>query len=180
METQQLKSKRNQVKSLHSDKKSLIIGSFIATFIALTPYFYYLYESVPTGQTWDTFLFTYDAGSWENANYAMWILTSKLLPMLLMIIWFFTCRHWWYHVLIVPIAMYIYQIFGFFNVDTNYIDQSQLMYIFPIIAIVIPSIYLVRARMFNRIATANQTMEELEEEFKIKPKGLWGTIKQYF
>lgn len=47
-------------------------------------------------------------------------------------------------------------------------------------AIVIPSIYLLRAKMFNKINDANKTMEELEEEFMIKPKGIWGKVKQYF
>jgi hypothetical protein len=126
-------------------------------------------------------LFTYDSGEgWDNANFAMWVLTSKLLPLLLLIIWFFTCRHWWYHVLIVPIAMYIYQIFGMFNENITYIDQFQLMHLVPVMAIVIPSIYLIRARMFDKINTVNKSMEELEEEFKIKPKTFWEKVKQYF
>ena len=180
METQQLKSTRRKEKSLLTARKSLIIGSIIATFIALVPYFSYLYESVPDERIWDTFLFTYDAGSWETANYAMWILTSKLLPLLLVFIWFFTCRHWWYHVLLVPIAMYIYQIVPIFDENIGYIDQFQLMHLFPIMAIVVPSIYLLRARIFNKLNTVNKSMQELEDELKIQPKGVWGTIKQYF
>ncbi len=34
--------------------------------------------------------------------------------------------------------------------------------------------------MFNKINYADKTMEELEAEFMIKPKTLWGKIKQYF
>jgi len=47
-------------------------------------------------------------------------------------------------------------------------------------AIIIPSIYLIRARMFNKLNDASKTMEELEEEFKIKPKGIFGVLKEYF
>ena len=47
-------------------------------------------------------------------------------------------------------------------------------------AIVIPSIYLLRARMFNKINDAGKTMEELEEEFKIKPKSFFGKLSDYF
>lgn len=185
MEIKQQKSKRRRETSQLTARKSLIVGSAIATFIALTPYFSYLYESVPDEQIWDTFLFTYDAGSyedggWETANYAMWILTSKLLPLLLMFIWFFTCRHWWYHVLLVPIAMYIYQIVPIFNENIDYIDQFQLMHMVPVMAVVVPSIYLIRAQMFNKLNTANKTLEELEEEFKIKPTTFWEKVKQYF
>jgi uncharacterized membrane protein (DUF485 family) len=163
-----------------TDKKSLIIGSLVATILAITPYLFYLYESVPTSQVWDTFLFSYDSGGYENANYVMWLFTGKAIPLLLLFIWFFTCRHWWYHVILVPIAMYLYQIFGIFSDSITFVDQFQLMYLVPVMAIVIPTIYLIRARMFDRINTANKSMEELEEEFRMKPKTIWDNIKQYF
>jgi H+/gluconate symporter-like permease len=172
--------KKHLSKSLHTDKKSLIIGSIIATILAITPYLFTIYESVPHVKVWDTFLFTYDSKSWEDANLFFWILSSKAIPLLLLIIWFFTNRHWWYHALLVPIIMYIYQIFGLFNEDQGYIDELQIIYMVPIMAIVIPSIYLIRARIFNRINEANKTMEELEEELKISPKNFWGKIKDYF
>ena len=34
--------------------------------------------------------------------------------------------------------------------------------------------------MFNKINDADKTLEELEEEFMIKPKTFWGKVKQYF
>lgn len=179
------KLKRKSSKFLQQDntttnKRSFIIGSALATFIALSPYFFYLYESVPDTQIWDTFLFTYNSKGWEDANLAMWILTSKLIPLIFLLIWFFTCRHWWYHSIIVPISMYLYQVFVFFNDEFGYIDELQLIYLFPVMAIIVPSIYLIRAKMFNKINYADKTMEELEAEFMIKPTTLWGKIKQYF
>jgi hypothetical protein len=47
-------------------------------------------------------------------------------------------------------------------------------------AIVVPSIYLIRAQMLNKINDASKTMEELEEEFMIKPKSFMEKVKQYF
>ena len=169
-----------KLKFLLEDRKSLIVGSIIATIIATTPYLFYLYESVPRVPVWDTFLFTYKSDFYENAQVSMWVLTSKLIPLLLLIIWFFTCRHWWFHALIVPIAMYVYQIFITLNDDLMNIDSNQLMYLIPIMAIIVPSIYLVRAQIFNKINNANKSLEELEEEFKISPKNFWDKIKQYF
>ncbi|HNU60258.1 MAG TPA: hypothetical protein PKI08_09955, partial [Aquaticitalea sp.] len=81
---------------------------------------------------------------------------------------------------LVPIAMYIYQIVGFFSDETNFIDEFQLMYMVPLMALVIPSIYLIRSRMFNSINEADKSLEELEQEFMIKPTSFWGKIKQYF
>jgi len=163
-----------------SYSKSLISGSIIATFLALTPYLFYLYESVPQQQVWNTFLFTYDSKSWGDANYVMWVFTGKAIPLLLLFIWFFTNRHWWYHVLLVPIAMYVYQIFGIFNENLSYIDEFQLMHLVPVMAIVIPTIYLLRARIFNKLNTVDKSLQELEDEFKMSPKGFWGKLKEYF
>lgn len=163
-----------------NSNRSLILGSVIATLIAITPFLFTLYESVPDTKVWDTFLFTYDANWYESAKTAAWTLTGKLVPLYLLFIWFFTCRHWWYHALLVPIILYIYQIFGILNDDIKFADTNQFLYLLPVMAIVIPSIYLIRARMFNKLTDANKTMEELEEEFKIKPKGIFGKLKDYF
>ncbi|WP_298499278.1 hypothetical protein [uncultured Algibacter sp.] len=174
------KSKENHSKSLEADKKqTLIKGSIIATLIAITPYLFSLYNSVPNTQVWDTFLFSYDSKSWENANLVFWIFTSKIIPLILLFIWFFTCRHWWFHSLLVPLAMYIFQIFDLFFQDQE-LDKFQLIYMIPIMAVVIPSIYLIRARIFNKMNEASKSLEELEEEFKITPKSFWGKIKEYF
>ncbi|WP_034039855.1 hypothetical protein [Wocania ichthyoenteri] len=165
---------------LQKDKKNLLLGSVIATIIAISPYLYYLHESVPDTKVWDTFLFTYNSGYFGSANNAMYFVFSKLIPLLLIFIWFFTCRHWWYHTLLVPITMYLYQLFIIFNDDVNYVDEFQLFYMIPIMAIIIPSVYLLRAKMFNKINEANKSLEELENEFKISPKNFWDRIKQYF
>lgn len=160
--------------------KRAIFGSIIGTLIASTPLLFSLHESVPSEKTWDTFLFRYDSLLWEDAQYAMWVLTGKFIPLLLLLIWFFTNRHWWYHALLVPIVMYIFQIVGTINGDTTHVDEFQLVYMLPIMAIVIPSIYLIRAKMFNKLNEVDKTMQELEEEFMYKPKSFWGKVKQYF
>ena len=183
MDKLKLKSKkRNENSFLTRNKisRSAILGTVIGTVIASTPILFALHESVPDQKVWSTFLFTYDSNYWESAQYAMWVFTSKALPLLLLLIWFFTNRNWWYHALLVPIIMYIFQIITTFYADTRFIDQFQIIYMLPIMAVVIPSIYLIRAKMFNQINDAGKSMQELEEEFMIKPKGVWGKVKQYF
>ena len=179
---QKLKSRKSKFRITAKDlgKKNIIIGCALGTYIACTPFLFYLYESVPDTQVWSTFLFDYDSKGWGSANVSMWILTGKLIPLILIIIWFFTNRHWWYHALLVPITMYLYQIFALLFTDNEIIDEFQLVYMVPIMAVVIPSIYLIRARMFNEINDAGKTFEELEQEFMIKPTTFWGKVKQYF
>jgi hypothetical protein len=161
-------------------KKNILLGSVVAVLIAGSPFLFYLYESVPAEPTWDTFLFTYHSGFYGNVQVAMWMLSGKLIPLFFLIIWFFTCRHWWYHALIVPIAMYIYQIVLAIQQDANKLDEFDLIYLLPIMAIIIPSIYLIRAKMFDKINDANKTVQDLEDEFRISPKGFWERLRQYF
>lgn len=177
---QQQKLKGRISKFQETDKRSFILGSVIATIIATSPYLFYLFESVPSEPIWDTFLFTYESGYYENAQIAMWTLTGKAIPLYFLVIWFLTCRHWWYHVLLIPITMYLFQIVDIFNADLTYVDEFQFKYLIFVMAIVIPSIYLIRARIFNRINTVDKSTQELEDELRVKPKGLWAVIRQYF
>jgi len=181
MDKQPLKSTKLKLKFQGTNSnRSLILGSVIATLIAIAPFLFTLYESVPDTKVWNTFLFTYDSNYYESANVAAWTLTGKLIPLYLLFIWFFTCRHWWYHALLVPIALYVYQIIGILSDDLRFADTNLFLYLLPVMAIVIPSIYLIRARMFNKLTDVDKTMEELEEEFKIKPKGIFGRLRDYF
>lgn len=163
-----------------TDKKGLIIGSLVATFIAATPYLFYTYRSVPDVKVWNTSLFTIESTYYGDVNTLIWAIMVKIIPLLLLFLWFFTCRHWWYHALLVPIAMYVWQLFGVLNDETSSIDELGLIYLLPVMAIVIPSIYLIRAQMFSKLTDVNKSMEDLEEEFKIKPKSIFHRLGDYF
>ena len=132
-------------------KEGLISGSLIATFIAITPYLFTLWQGVPDQENWDTFFGTLTSNYYESFQILIWTLLGKVIPLLLLIIWMFTCRHWWYHALIVPIAMYLYQIIEVLNDEVEFTENNQILYLLPVMAIVIPSIYLIRAQMVNKI-----------------------------
>ncbi|WP_235898260.1 hypothetical protein [Winogradskyella ouciana] len=184
MDRLQHKLTKENLKFRHTDKKSynkkILIGSIVASFVAATPFLFYLYEYVPDTTNWDTIFGTYVSMEYGSANVAMWVFAMKVIPLLLSLIWFFTCRHWWYHALLVPIAMFSFQCISALNNDTRYMDEFDIVWLLPLMAIIFPSIYLIRAKMFNKINDADKTMEELEEEFMIKPKGIWDKVKQYF
>ena len=167
-----------------TDKKTynrkIVVGSIIATIIAGTPFLFYLYEYVPDAKVWETYFFTYHSNHYESANTGVWVLMMKFVPLLLSLIWFFTCKHWWYHALLIPIVMFSFQTISAFNDEIIFMDELHIIWLLPFMAFVIPSIYLIRAQMFNKINDHDKTMEELEAEFMIKPKTIWGKVKQYF
>ncbi len=169
-------------KTTSTDRKnvnrSLIVGSVVATLIAITPYIFYSYNSVPDEKIWDTIFFTFKSNFYESANMFAWVFMGKFLPLYLLLIWFFTCRHWWYHVLLIPTAMFVFQLFGTINDDVALFDEYQIIYLIPLMAIIIPSIYLIRAKMFNRITS--HVIQDLEDEYRIGPKSIWDKVKEFF
>lgn len=176
-----IRLKSESLVKARGNKKELIIGSILATIIAITPYIATLWKSVPgENKTWDTFLFTYTTTYYYDIQTLVWTLMGQLVPLSLLLIWMFTCRQWWYHVILVPIAMYVYEIITILNDDLKFSGDNLILYLLPIMAIIIPSIYLIRARMFNKINDADKTLEELEEEFKVGGKGFLGKLSDYF
>lgn len=144
------------MKTIHTKQKkqsidrksgSLLTGSIIAIIIAISPYIFYLYESFPKENVWETFLFTFE--SKYKLYDTAWLMFGKLVPMLLLILWFFTCRDWWYHVILIPIAMYAFQILSLIN-EENDIDETEIYYVIPIMMIIIPIVYFIRIRLFDK------------------------------
>ncbi|AXG71204.1 hypothetical protein KORDIASMS9_03460 [Kordia sp. SMS9] len=129
---------------------ALLTGSIIAILIAITPYIFYSYQSFPEEKTWETFLFTYEAKHYKTVDYAVWIFMGKIVPLVLLILWFFTCRDWWYHVILIPIAMYVFQLYSAVNDDLEYHDEVEIYYVIPIMMIIVPIVYFIRIKLFDK------------------------------
>lgn len=151
--------------SIAQPSKFLLTGSLIALFIAFSPYLFYLYEIFPNGRVWETSFFTYESLYYESVLAAAWTYLGKITPLLLLFIWFFTCKHWWYHVILVPITMYIYQILSTFYQDVynmqDPMDTNQLIFLAPFFIIILSIVYLIRIKIFDRVYGID--LSELEE-----------------
>jgi len=144
-------SLRFQVKSNLSKRKVLLYGSLLAVLILITPYLFTLYQGFPRQKTLETFLGLYISGYYENVYVAAWTLWGKLIPLYLLIIWFFTCRHWWYHVILVPIVMYLKQIIDVLNDDLVFADRSDIYVLAPVVFIMAIFLYTIRTRVFDKL-----------------------------
>lgn len=140
--------------------KNIFAGSMVVFFIAITPFLFYSYKSFPEEVIWETSFFTLNTVFYSWFDYA-WYLANKIIPLYLLLIWFFTCKHWWHWILLVPIGMYSFQIWGLIQENDN-VDVLELYYVFPLMMIVIPSVYLIRAKLFNKIR--GNDLEAFEEE----------------
>jgi len=145
----------------------LVLGSIIAISIAFSPYIFYLYEIFPSGPVWENSFFTYESKYYKDVLTAAWTYLGKITPLFLLLIWFFTCKHWWYHVILVPIIMYAYQIIVTFYDDVYLesqflMDTNGLIYLAPFFIVILSFVYLVRIKIFDRIYGID--LSEIEQE----------------
>ncbi|MEL6918732.1 MAG: hypothetical protein AAFO99_13495, partial [Bacteroidota bacterium] len=93
---------------------------------------------------------TIGSNGFADVSTYIWFLSVKIIPFLLLIIWFFTSRDWWYHILLIPIAMYAFQLFeGLFDGD-DYVDTENILWLLPICMVVIPFVYFVRVKLYDK------------------------------
>lgn len=170
------KSTRGQLKFRQPDKKSLIQGGIIVLIIALTPFLYYSYESFPgDSQIWETPFFTLTT-QYPSFNHYAWFLTSKVIPVILLLLWFFTCKHWWYWIILVPLSMYTFQLTNILK-QTRNVDEVEIIYVIPVMMIIIPFVYLIRAKLFSKMR--QDDLKSFEEDL-LQKKSIWQQVRELF
>lgn len=159
-------------KQLKKVSGSLVTGSIIAVLIAISPYIFYSYESFPDVKVWETSFFTYDSAYYGSIQGTAYWAISKLVSLLFLVLWFFTCKDWWYHVILIPIAMYAFQLVTVFNDDSKTVDEVEIYWLIPIMMIIIPIVYFIRIKLFDKhvygidIAKIDAELAEYERKEK--------------
>jgi hypothetical protein len=154
------KSTEIEIDLRKTDKKFVFNGSVIAFFILITPFLFYSYKSFPDNKLWETSLFSVETDFYSWFDFA-WYFVNKFVPLYLLLIWFFTCKHWWHWILLVPISMYSFQLWGIINENIG-LDELELYLLFPLMMVIVPLIYLIRAKLFNQIT--GKDLVAFEEE----------------
>ncbi|MEO1013278.1 MAG: hypothetical protein AAFX53_18445 [Bacteroidota bacterium] len=133
-------------------KRKITIESLIIFFIAVSPFLYKLYDYFPDNpeDTVTLLGITIDNNGFHSVSVFFWFLMSKIIPLYLMLIWFFTCKNWWYHILLIPIAMYSFQVFEVLFDSDNNIDTENIWWLLPVCMVVIPFVYFIRIRIYDK------------------------------
>jgi len=151
-------------------KKSIKKGVAISLLLIATPFLFYMYKYAPTdSKVWDTIFGTINAGNFKSAQSFVHALFTKITFILLTATWFLTSRNWWKYAILVPLIMFLYQLYGIINFQIQYLDEFDFWYSLPFIApVIIFFIYL-----SFLISRKDQLNEELNEDAK-------GEIKKMF
>lgn len=154
--------------SYHRHTGNLLGGSLIALIIITSPIIFYSYKYglFPNKKIWETPYFTMTSHYYESVSTFFWVFLSKLVSLYLLLIWFFTCRYWWYWSILIPIIMYSYQILALFNDEFQLKDEPfDLIYIIPFILFIASLLLFIRKKISKFIGQFN-LKEQIENDIE--------------
>ncbi|RKN80984.1 hypothetical protein D7Z94_08510 [Ulvibacterium marinum] len=164
---------RDTIKKSRAKRKILIESCFVF-FIAISPFLYKLYDYLPENPeaTFSLFGFTIDNNGFPDISTYVWFMMGKIIPLYLLVFWFLTSKDWWYHIILIPIAMYSFQVFEvLFDSDDN-IDTENIWWIIPICMGVIPFVYFIRIKLYDKYVNGID-LEAMEAELQTyREKGM--------
>lgn len=165
-------------------KKKISLETLLVFFIAISPFLYKMYEYIPLDDdgVGSVFGIKISPRGFGDASVYLWFLSSKIIPLYLLVFWFLTSRNWWYHIILIPIAMYAFQLFEvIFDSDDN-IDTENIWWLIPICMITIPFVYFIRVKLYDKyvhgidLEAMDAELQELKE--KNESQGFSSTLSQ--
>ncbi len=133
-------------------RRRLFIETIIIFLVIASPFLFKAHEYLPSDpdETISFLGLEIDRNGFADLNTYFWWLLGKIIPLYLLTIWFFTCRHWWYHILLIPICMYAFQIFEVVYSDNLLIDVKNVLWLLPVCMVIIPFVYFVRIKLYDK------------------------------
>lgn len=162
-------TKKTTKQSSNLDSRYLVTGSLIIAYMLFVPYAFYLYNSFPDSKTYVTSFFTIESNYYESVRYLMYNIFAKFVPLSLLIIWFTTCKHWWYYSIAIPIAVYVFQLISVLNDDTNFMDEYEFIYSLPFTIVILGILFFIRSRISTYLKAVDlkkQVDDKMDEAIK--------------
>ncbi|MFD2606803.1 hypothetical protein ACFSSG_14960 [Euzebyella marina] len=148
-------------------RRKLILEGVIALIITVSPIIFYSYKYLPFNEdeTWSFLGMHFTDNGYGEISMAFYFYLSKIIPLVLLIIWFSTCKRWWYHAILIPIAMYSFQLYSVLVEDIKKIDENEIMYLLGVCMVVIPIVYFIRIKLVDKYVHGID-LEAMEAELK--------------
>ncbi len=137
----------------------------IAAIITILPFLFFVYKLAPETQSWDLGIFKISTSGFVDVSVFLWLLNSKVVLFLALVLWFITCKNWWRFVIIVPITIELLKITTMLTSELIAVDKFELIYALPLILIVISLIFLL-ARKLNYFSMAINMNHQLNYEIE--------------
>jgi len=158
-------------------RKRFVIETIMLFFIILSPFIFKLHGYLPRDPeaTLEIFGLTIDRNGFPNIRTHIWFLLGKIIPLYLLIIWFFTCKQWWNHLILIPILMYAFQTFEVIFNEGDTVDSENLIWLLPVCMVVIPLVYFIRMKLVDKyvhgidLEAMEAELNALKEKANYKP-----------
>ncbi len=132
-------------------RRKLIIEGIFAVLVALSPIFFYLYKYVPASEGEISILgINFGPNGFDETQMAFYYYCTKLVPLILLVIWFVTTKQWWYHAILIPIAMFSFQLFNVITYEKGMVDENEILYVVAVSMVVIPVVYFIRIKLVDK------------------------------
>lgn len=153
----------------------LRLGSLLAFVIVTLPFLFYINDIFPDGAIWENSFFIYHSKYYESVSVFVWVLVGKIIPLTLLVIWFFTSKHWWYLTILIPIAVYTFQLISIIFEDSELLDHTPIYYLLPLVIIILIIVYTIRTEIFDNIHEID--LSELDHFKKSNKKTWWNRFR---
>lgn len=160
-------------------KKRIFLESFFVFLIIIPPFLFKIPDYLPhePDATVSFIGITIDNNRFVNVSTYIWFLTTKIVPLYLLILWFLSSKDWWYHIILIPITMYAFQLFEVLYLDDVEVDSKNILWILPVCMVVIPFVYFIRVKIYDKyvhgidLDAMDQELKELKEKEKLREQG---------
>ena len=161
---------QNKQLTKQKSKSYLVTGSLIIAFMLFVPYAFYIYTYFPNERIYENSFFTFESSYYESIRFFAYYFFSKLVPLSLLLIWFTTCKHWWYYSIAIPISVYTFQLISVVNDDVKFADELEFIYSLPITLIILTILYFIRSkiRVFLKAKDIKKEMDEIMDKPFVK------------
>ena len=143
---------KNLIEKRKKAKRRIFIESIMIILIVTSPFIFKMHEYVTNDPNASLSFLGFEIGKngFKNVGVFIWVLIGKVVPLYLLLIWFFSCKHWWYHIILIPFIMYAFQIFETIYDSDNYIDTENLLWLLPVCMVIIPTVYFIRIKLIDK------------------------------
>ncbi len=158
-----------------------LVDIIVIVLIALSPYIFYVQYLLPDSEL-KRFIIEYG----NDLDTVLWFCAIKIHLIVLLLIWYFTCKHWWRISILIPLILEIFKLIGLFNTNVDTFDEVDFIISFPV---TIPIIFLVffllnKLRLYSKsrilIDELNEEIESVFSQVSSNNQSIIGRIEKDF
>lgn len=105
-------------------KRQFYLELLIALILLSFLFWFQLFDLIPSVKTIQLFGGNLTSYPFEDFNVMAWVFSLKLMPFVVLVIWYLTCHHWWKTALLVPMIFSLFQLIEMLSTADD-IDQNE-------------------------------------------------------